>query len=596
MSAFLGVVYPSGSLYVGDLHPDVTEAVLYEKFNTVGPVLSLRICRDERTRQSLGYGYVNYSLTIDAERAMDTMNFDLLKGKPIRIMWCHRDPSLRKSGIGNVFIKNLDRSIDNKAMYDTFSAFGNILSCKVAIDDIGHSKGYGFVHFENEQDAKKAIEKVNGMLLNGKKVYAGKFIPRVEREKELGERAKQFTNIYVKNFGSTMSDDKFFNMFNKFGEITSCVVMRHMDGSSKGFGFVAYRDAKSAHAAIEEYNGKEFDGKVLYLARAQKKVERFNELKKKFEKIRLERYELYQGVNLYIKNLDDSFDDEKLQKEFSSYGTITSAKVMRENGRSKGFGFVCFTSTEEATKAVAEMNGKMIGNKPLYVGLAQRKEERRAYLNSQHLQRAQALRIQNGLTFPTTTPPFLFPTVAQAPRFFNHINSINHIRPNSRWAPVSSNIRPNGTYNLALLNSPHRATSRTSVSARNSANPRPITGQQTTPRPTTKYTNSTNNSISPVQSSIGNGGDPVHPVNCRMLSNASPQEQKQIIGQQLYNIVGKKYPDTAAKITGMLLEIDNSELLHLIENEESLKARVDEAIAVLQAHNVNIKKEIIVED
>lgn len=69
-----------------------------------------------------------------AERALDTMNFDTLKQKPIRIMWSQRDPSLRKSGVGNVFIKNLDRSIDNKAMYDTFSAFGNILSCKVCID------------------------------------------------------------------------------------------------------------------------------------------------------------------------------------------------------------------------------------------------------------------------------------------------------------------------------------------------------------------------------------------------------------------------------------------------------------------------------
>ena len=51
----------------------------------------------------------------------------------------------------------------------------------------------------------------------------------------------------------------------------------------------------------------------------------------------MERARKYAGINLYVKNLDDSIDDERLGKEFEAYGTVTSARVMTEGGRSKVF-------------------------------------------------------------------------------------------------------------------------------------------------------------------------------------------------------------------------------------------------------------------
>lgn len=371
-----------------------------------------------------------------AERALDTMNFDLIRNKPIRIMWSQRDPSLRRSGIGNVFIKNLDKSIDNKAIYDTFSAFGNILSCKVATDEKG-SKGYGFVHFETEEAANNAIDKVNGMLLNGKKVYVGKFIPRKEREKELGEKAKLFTNVYVKNFPDDVDDEKLKEMFEPYGKITSYKVMTKDDGKSKCFGFVAFETTEAAEAAVEALNAKDMgDGKTLYVARAQKKAERQQELKRKFEELKKKRQESVYGVNLYVKNLDDTIDDERLRKEFSLYGTITSAKVMTdEEGRSKGFGFVCFVAPNEATCAVTELNGRVIGSKPLYVALAQRKEVRKAHLASQYMRHMGGMRMQQlGQIFqPNAAGGFFVPTMGPGQRFFGP-QVPTPMRNTPRWA------------------------------------------------------------------------------------------------------------------------------------------------------------------
>ena len=76
----------TSSLYVGDLHPDVTEAMLYEKFSPARIILSIRVCRDMIAHGSLGYAYVNFQQPADAEHAVNTMNFDVIKGKPVRIV------------------------------------------------------------------------------------------------------------------------------------------------------------------------------------------------------------------------------------------------------------------------------------------------------------------------------------------------------------------------------------------------------------------------------------------------------------------------------------------------------------------------------
>jgi len=74
------------------------------------------------------------------------------------------------------------------------------------------------------------------------------------------------------------------------------------------------------------------------------------------------------------------------------------------------------------------------------------------------------------------------------------------------------------------------------------------------------------------------------PLSASALAAAHPNDQKQMLGERLFPLIHEKYPTVAGKITGMLLEMDNAEILHLLEDRDLLSSRVEEAVAVLQMH------------
>jgi polyadenylate-binding protein len=546
--------FQSTSLYVGDLGIDITEGNLFELFNTVGPVASIRVCRDTVTRRSLGYAYVNFHTSHDAERALDTLNNASLRGRPIRVMWSQRDPSVRKSGVGNVFIKNLDKSIDHKALYDTFSDFGNILSCKVVLDEKGVSKGFGFVHYETQKMADEAIQKVNGCTIGTSPlvVYVGRFISKKERQQQSDEN---FTNVFVKNLNLSASYEEVEELFSKFGKITSGVLMKTEDGKPKGFGFFNFETHDAAVNAVNGLHGFVHKDKTLYVARAQKKSERKQELQQTYRSYLLDHSK--KGVNLYVKNLDDSVSDVKLTEEFAKFGSITSAVVMKdEKGASKGFGFVCYGTPEEANRALNEMNNKKIWSKPLYVSFAQRKEERRAHLEAQY-RMPRPPRPMVPTMFPFTQPniPLVYPHMVPRRGAWNGSQQVPFQQPFQYPLPQQQGqqpIRPGQAIRPAQFAGAPRT-----MALRRPDKP-------------------------------GGYGD--EPLTVEYLSQFAPEHQFLMVSQRLYPVIMKAQPELAPKITGMLrswyLEHHQGpeELLRLLEDPQALNGKIMEAMDIWEEH------------
>jgi polyadenylate-binding protein len=398
--------HSTASLYVGDLAPDVTEGILFEFFNQVGQVNSIRVCRDALTRRSLGYAYVNFNTVLDAERAIDILNNLPIKGKPCRIMWSQRDPRLRKSGVGNIFIKNLDPSIGHKELQDIFSTFGNILSCKVALNEKNESKGFGFVHFETPQSAESAIEKLNDKIIGEKRVFVGHFIPKREREKN---NSNTWTNLYVKPLDQDCNDKALHEIFSQFGEIDNVHVVLEDTGKAKGFGYVNFKNHEDAIKAVDSgANLKNYKGEPLYVVKHLKRPERTLQLKRQAEEFKSKYAQSNPNSNLYLKNLEDSINEDFIKHEFSRFGNVKNVKIMLDEfGNSKGFGFVSFSNSQEATEALHNMNGRTFPGcrKPLYVGFHERKELRRQKLAQSFSQRKSRPIFSPPLYYPGAPPP-----------------------------------------------------------------------------------------------------------------------------------------------------------------------------------------------
>ncbi|KAG9440946.1 hypothetical protein H6P81_021111 [Aristolochia fimbriata] len=186
------------TVYVGNLDAQVSEELLWELFVQAGPVVNVYVPKDRVTNLHQGYGFVEFRSEEDADYAIKVLNMIKLYGKPIRVNKASQDKKSLDVG-ANLFVGNLDPDVDEKLLYDTFSAFGVIVTNPKIMRDpeTGNSRGFGFISYDSFETSDAAIEAMNGQYLCNRQItvsYAYKKDTKGERHGTPAERILAASN------------------------------------------------------------------------------------------------------------------------------------------------------------------------------------------------------------------------------------------------------------------------------------------------------------------------------------------------------------------------------------------------------------------
>lgn len=188
------------TVYIGNIDERATSTMVYEIMLQMGTIHNIHMPRDRVTQTHQGFGFVEFRTPADAEYAANVMNGVKLYGKSLRVNKASADKQKTADVGAELFVGNLDPMVDEKILWDTFSRFGPLLSTpKVAREESGASKGFGFVSFADFDSSDAAVNNLHGQYILSKEVsvqYAFKKDGKGERhgdeaERELAAQAKK---------------------------------------------------------------------------------------------------------------------------------------------------------------------------------------------------------------------------------------------------------------------------------------------------------------------------------------------------------------------------------------------------------------------
>ena len=493
-----------------------------------------------------------------AEEARNKLNMRRLKGKALNIMWHERDNSIRYNNKANIFVKGISPNASPRAIYELFAKYGEIISSKICENEDGDLLGYGYINYYNLDSAENAIANLNKTKFMDSELEVEHF----QKKNERLQIPQENSSIYIKNIPSKYSKiEDLKQIFSKYGKIIFGKVFQ--DSNERPYAIIVFSDAESANKAKDEMNNKQLDEKdevKLYVDLLQKKSERKRMLTTKIGDINNKLNQEFKNCNLYIKNLPYDLTEEKFKEIFSKCGEVKSVKIDKfilqtkinnkfvEKEESKGFGYVCYTSEEGAKKAKEEFNNKTLpgyenSKRPILISNFMPKNERKQLLNK--IQTSQNQNYPYNMPSPAPGyPPYMYPPMFPRPipnrgHKGNYRKPVQPMQPQTQ--PIINQIPQNQNQNI------------------------PSNKED---EPSLEYLKSLDNI----------------------------DAQKDYLGEYLFKKI-EQHPiaqsksltvETISRITGMILGIgDIKEIYDITINNDSIAARINEAMALLENHNPN---------
>lgn len=550
------------SLFVGNLPKDLEspEEYLANLFGKVGLVLSVKLCRDVNTQKSLGHAYVNFQNTADAERAQQQLNYTELPnypGRELRVAFSERDPNVRARG-KSLFIKNIDPNISNKELHKIFAEFGTVIDCAQATSKLGGKLGFGTVQFAEAAAADKAMEALNGKKIGDKEVT----IAVKENEED-----KTFTKIFVRGIKADASDDEIRVTLGAHaypvGAVASLIVTSNPANGTRS-AIIDLGDHDAAVKAVETLNDKYHSTlspgeSNLSAAPYRKPDERRQHVPSIYQN---------DGRNLYVKYLPDWANEAHVRDIFKAFGEVESVSLAHEGGVFRGFGFVCFKTKEDADRAVKNLHMDTTRyGRPIYVAHAQHREQRHNAIAEQ----TRALNNPQMMVPGFGNPMMMQMGGPRGPAFNGPMGGpMGPMFGRGGFAQPMMGRMP-GPYGASF------------------GGPRGPFPQQGGPRGPGPMGHPRGGYGGPRPQGGNFNNRPQQPSQQQVLSAASlagktPEEQKNILGERLYHDVLKIDAERAAKITGMLLELNSDEIIAAVNDFSQLSAKVAEAQHILDQH------------